>query len=111
MTRTEFSKKTQRQAWGRANGRCELCGLNLRIGNIHYDHIIPDRMGGRNDLDNAQVLCVPCHKAKGDHAKIAKTKRQEDMARGIKQPKGRPLPGTKASGIRKRMNGHVERWT
>lgn len=31
-------------------------------------------------------------------------------ARPKAQIKGRPLPGTKASGVRKRMNGNVERW-
>ena len=121
MSRTEFTKATQRSAWGRSDGRCEYvdedgsrCPIMLGDGNVHYDHDIPDRIGGDNSLDNCRALCLPHHKMKTrdvDIPRIVKTRRQEDKARGIKKPKGRPLPGTKASGLRKRMNGDVEKWT
>jgi len=38
---------------------------------------------------------------------LAKTGQTEDA--GVRKRKGKPLPGTKASGLRKRMDGTVER--
>ncbi len=100
--RNDFSRKTKREAWERAGGVCEarrlwwagaehfeyLCTAKLGpVGNIYYEHIIPDRIGGKNTLDNCAVLCRNCWKiktAKYDQPKAAKTRRQEDMARGIR---------------------------
>lgn len=103
--RNNFSRETKRQAWERAHGMCEWFRLNDAmvpgfegfrvpciadlgpVGNIFYEHIIPDRMGGKPTLDNCAVLCRNCWKiktAKYDQPKVAKTRRQEDMARGIR---------------------------
>jgi len=54
-------------------------------------------------------MCHSLKTTKLDVPGIAKTKRI--LAKRIKadRPKSRPLPGTKASGLRKRMDGRVER--
>lgn len=121
MKRLEFSKKTKRLAWERADGRCEMawggerCNAKLFSGNTEYDHILECARGGANDLGNCVVSCAPCHrlKTKKNRPAVDKTRRQSDMAKGIRtrERKGRPLPGTRASGIRKRMDGTVEKWT
>ncbi len=94
MSRTEFSRKTRRLAWERANGMCEgkvddrwhpgglwmkdgktaiwyppgmlqkRCNFPIDLGLFHYDHIIPAQMGGDNTLSNVQVLCRLCHAKK-----------------------------------------------
>ena len=113
MMRREFSKATKAKAFGRAQGRCEKCCARLFSGNIQYDHVTSCALGGDNSLENCEVLCRACHNSKtGGHdvPKIAKAKRQQARHIGAKAPKSRPLPGTRASGIRKRMNGNVERW-
>ena len=115
MKRNEFSNKTKLDAWTRAKGRCEECGVKI-VSGAEYDHRIAcglDCDGGDNSLDNCVVLCGPCHSvktAKTDIPRIAKTKRLMKRAAGIRKTQSRPLPGTRESGVRKRMNGQVERW-
>ena len=113
MSRREFSTWVKAHAALRANGHCELCPAKTGVGNIFYDHRISDALGGEPTLENCQVLCKTCHDIKTrtqDVPKIAKTKRQRAKHLGIRKRQSRPLPGTKASGIRKRMDGRVERW-
>lgn len=112
--RREFPKKVQAQAFLRAHGQCEgrNCGAWLTIGKYHFDHDIPDALGGEPTLENCVVLCIACHRdktSKRDVPAIAKTKRIRDRHLGIKLRKGRPMAGSKASGLRKRMNGQVEK--
>jgi hypothetical protein len=114
--RREFPTAVKRAARDRANGRCETdgCGVELRDGGYHYDHDLPDWMGGDNSLENCVVRCTPCHKektAKRDVPMIAKTKRLRDRATGIKPRKGRPLDGCKDSPWKKPFNGPMERRT
>lgn len=92
--RTEFKKSVMREALTRSGGFCEgllsdgtRCNANLWQKMRHFDHIIPDAIGGKNDLVNCQVLCVPCHAektSKRDIPIIAKAKRVSDKFNGIK---------------------------
>lgn len=87
--RRNFSKSVQKQAAARAEGKCEGCGLRLKRGEGHFDHIIADALGGEPTLDNCQLLCAPCHRIKTstlDIPIIAKTKRIQDRERGIRKP-------------------------
>jgi len=90
--RREFSKQIKRDAFARCNGHCEGagCGAKLFVGDHHYDHIVPDGLGGEPTLDNCQVLCKACHgekTRKRDVPAIAKTKRIQDRQKGIKAPR------------------------
>lgn len=92
MSRREFTKQIKRDAFARANGKCEVpwCCAKLTIGKFHYDHVIPDALGGEPTLENCAVICVPCHKdktGKMDMRVIAKTKRLQDRQKGIKKPR------------------------
>jgi 5-methylcytosine-specific restriction endonuclease McrA len=92
--RREFGKQVRRDAFARANGRCEgwtaqgiQCEAKLTVGKFHYDHIIPDAHGGEPNLANCAVICTSCHKYKTtqhDVPAIAKTKRIADRHIGIK---------------------------
>ncbi len=117
--RNEFTTATKRDAHKRSGGICEchripnwpypVCGRPLGPGNTFYDHLDPDWFCGCNDLDNCAVLTKTCNALKTDRIDkpaIAKTKRVADRDRGISRTlKGRPLPGTRASGIRLHMSG------
>ena len=48
------------QAFKMYGKTCNYCG---DIGN-EVDHIIELAAGGENTIDNLQILCKPCHKAK-----------------------------------------------
>lgn len=108
--RQEFSKRVKLQAWDRCGGRCE-CGCGQKIhGDAEYDHIIECAIGGDNSLENCRVLRRRCHAEKTDERRfeIVKSIRIREKNAGIRKPKGRPLPGTKRSGIKKKLNGDVE---
>lgn len=85
--RKEFSKRTKLEAWQRAKGHCEACGIKLDGKRVEYDHIIADGLGGAPDLSNCKVLCGPCHRVKtrSDIPRIAKTNRIRAKAAGIRK--------------------------
>lgn len=109
--RREFSAKTKAAAYKRANGRCERCTAPLWPGKFRYDHDNPDGLTGEPTLENCVVACLACDSIKTpqDISNIARAKRRERNFIGAKTST-RPMPGSRASGIRKRMNGRVERW-
>lgn len=113
--RRNFPNPIKRQAYERSQGICEChrvwqlptygkgCGVKLSSGNVFYEHIEPDRLGGVNDLDNCAALTKTCWKLKTsayDRPTIDRFKRQHDRARNIRRQSFRPLPGSKASGIK-----------
>lgn len=109
--RQEFTAKTKLAAWDRCGGRCERCTAKI-IGGPEYDHIVPAAIGGSAELDNCAVLCRTCHSlktSKTDVPQIAKSKRIRAKSANATRIKSRPMAGTKASGLRRRMDGTVER--
>lgn len=89
MARKEFSKSVKVQATKRATRDgvtyCEGCGLPAK--KWHYDHDNPDGLTGEPTLANCKLLCIPCHgvKTKQDVAKIARAKRREAVALGVRK--------------------------
>lgn len=79
------------------------------------DHSARWSDGGRDTPQNLWPILEACDagkdgKAAKDTKIIAHGKRASAKMYGYRKAKGRPLPGTKRSGLRKRMNGTVERW-
>lgn len=107
--RREFSAKVKVAAYERSQGRCEGCGTVLHVGRFHYDHDIPDALGGEPVLSNCVVLCVGCHQAKttgADVPRIAKTKRQRAAHIGAKTSK-RPMPFGRSSRLKRKLDGSI----
>lgn len=121
MARREFSTAVYAQIVNRAmnaNGHivCEGCGLVLGKKPYHIDHTIADALV----LDKSRALTAAdgkllgvkcCHapKTKIDVRNIAEAKRREAVHHGFKRRSGPPMPGTKASGLKKCMDGTVQR--
>ena len=112
MSRREFTKAVKRDAFFLCGGFCQGkdCGAKLTVGNIEYDHEIPDALGGEPTLSNCVVLCRPCHKSKTrgqDMPRIAKAKRIIDRERGIKKPSR--FPCSRNSPFKMKIGGGIER--
>lgn len=96
-------------------GMCVLCGAKIHAGKPWVDeHLTPLSQGGSNDMTNRGPAHKACADTKtfgsdGDLATTAKSKRQKIRHLGIHKPKGRPMAGTKASGLKRRMDGTVVR--
>lgn len=45
--------------------RCPRCGKLYSYKDMHIDHIIPHKLGGRTTLENAQFMCSICNPSKG----------------------------------------------
>jgi hypothetical protein len=119
--RTEFPQSVKKAAFARCckNGtkpgvpQCENCGieLNRRTGTI-YEHLDPDGLGGKPTFENCGVWCFTCSDIKThteDNPRMAKADRVARKHYGLHKPKGRPMPGSKASGWKKPMNGPAVR--
>ena len=94
--------------------KCKSCKRSI-VGKLcppQTDHIKAIINDGKNRESNLQILCRECHaeKTADDVAEKSMVNRVKEKHYGLSKPKCRPMPGTRASGIRKRMNGRVERW-
>lgn len=98
----------------RYDGRC-ACGCNRKISpgeHWQLDHIVAIVNGGSNSEGNLQPLLVEHHKSKTrtDVADKSATYAKRIKHHGLRKAK-HPMPGSRASGWRKRMDGRVERRT
>jgi hypothetical protein len=117
--RTEFPQKVRKLAFARCcrDGtqpgipQCERpgCGAVLRSGNIEYEHLIPDGLGGTPTLDNCGVWCaVPCSSVKThsvDNPTMRKADRVTKRAFGL-MPKKQAI---KSPGFAKKNRTHAGR--
>lgn len=108
--RKEFPAKVKLAAFQRAQGRCEECTARLMVGAFHYDHRVPDALGGEPTLENCRVLCRACHGIKTaaqDVPGIAKAKRNEARHIGAKAPSRTPLPFGRGSRFKRKISGEI----
>ena len=84
-----------------------MCGTT--DGPFEADHVVPLAAGGSNRMDNAQLLCVPCHKRKTakDARVIAKIRRQSQKfgSESARNRKWKQALGSKK--WKRKVNGKV----
>lgn len=112
--RRVLTRKQRAILFANRNGRCDGCGRKLRSGEKWIaDHRIALANGGTNSEDNFDVLCAGCDaiKTPTDLTRAAKSKRVavNHTVPSEFRSTSRPMPGSRASGLSKRMNGRVER--
>ena len=108
--RREFTKAIKLAAFQRANGKCENCTARLMPGRFEYDHRLADTFGGEPTLENCEVLCTNCHDAKthkSDIPAVAKSNRVRAKHIGAKVKTRNPIPGSKASKWKQKLDGTV----
>ena len=96
----------------RHNARCYLSGRKIRPGELwEVDHIVALANGGEHRELNMAPVLRDAHKVKTkqDVALKAKINRKKAYHLGLKKKKSRPIPGSKASGLKKGFDGIVRR--
>jgi len=87
------------------------CHITIQAGQAwDIDHILPIALGGTNEPENLQILCRPCHRSKtnkSDIPRIAKTKHLKAKHLGARSSAHRPIPGSKSSPWKRKMDGSV----
>lgn len=94
-------------------GLCHKCGRKILTGETWTcEHLIAIINGGQNREANLDLTCCNCLRAKNseDMAIKSKVARVAKKHLGLSKSKN-PLPGSKASPWRRRMDGTVERRT
>lgn len=93
------------------DGKCQECGVKITGKRWICDHRIAIINGGANRESNLGPIHEACDKTKtaSDVAEKSRVARKRMKFLGIAPKKGRPMPGSKASGLRRRMDGTVER--
>ena len=52
--------------FGQQEGRCNGCRSEFPFRILEVDHVIPQRGGGQDNIENLQLLCAHCNRVKGD---------------------------------------------
>ena len=111
VRRPTFSTSFRLNLFLKRKGKCAGCTQKIDAGKVwDIDHIIPLALGGTNAPENLQILCRSCHRSKttqSDIPRIAKTKRLKARHLGAKSPPTRPIPGSRRSPWKRKMNGSV----
>lgn len=93
----------------RHDGRCASCTRLITAGDPwQADHLKALINGGEHRESNLQLLCGWCHKEKTAEDVAEKSAVYQLKARhlGVKKS-SRPLPGSRASAFKRRMDGTV----
>ena len=112
-----------RNAAGRWVLTCHVCKTDIDLlkdaasngmSSWRADHIKRKAEGGPSTGENLWPICIDCDggpggKAARDNTEVAKGKRVSERHFGARVPDGRPIPGSKRSGWKKKMNGDVVR--
>lgn len=97
--RREFSQKVRKAAFARCCKagtkpgipQCENCGNDLVAGNIEYEHLDPDGLGGEPTLENCGVWCArPCSSKKTAKVDVPRMAKADSVLRstyGLKPSK------------------------
>ena len=113
VRRPTFSTSFRLSLFLKRKGICSDCNRKIEAGKAwDIDHILPLAMGGTNAPENLQILCRPCHRSKTSHSDIpciAKTKRLKARHLGARAPSTRPIPGSRRSPWKRKMDGSVVR--
>lgn len=91
-------------------GCCANCGRTI-VGKLKaaFDHIIALINGGQNRETNFQLLCHECHGGKTASDIKEKSIHYNKRISGLGLRNKKLMPGSRGSGIRRRMSGEVWR--
>lgn len=108
----DIPPRVRLRVFERAGGVCHLSGRRIQAGEPwDCDHIVALVNGGEHREANLAPALRDKHREKTalDVAEKSLVRRKKMKALGIAPKKGRPMPGSKASGFKIKMNGEVVR--
>lgn len=62
--------RRRREVFERSQGRCHYCRTPIAIDGFHIEHMLPQALGGSDDLLNLVAACPTCNLSKGDQTAI-----------------------------------------
>lgn len=68
-----MEKKKRELVYAKYNGKCAYCGNPIEYKDLKVDHIIPEKKGGTDDIENLMPACETCNHYKG-HSNLFKFK-------------------------------------
>jgi hypothetical protein len=94
--------------------QCEKCGIELRAGNIEYEHLDADGLGGEPTLENCGVWCrSSCSRKKTfteDNPRMAKADRVLKKNFGLRPAKQKfKSPGFRKAAPQRSASRPIER--
>lgn len=96
-------------------GRCHKCTRKIMHGEVWYDeHVQALQNNGTNEWGNRALTCKNCFPKKNaeDAAKAAKTRAvatNHIIPVSQRQKRGPPMPGSRRSQFKKKLNGETVR--
>lgn len=93
------------------DGICSQCSRKLSVGDDWIvEHVLALECGGTNDWANLLITCMWCKPSKdaADHKQAGKQRQSATkhfLPKSEKHTKTRPMPGTKRSGWKHKING------
>jgi 5-methylcytosine-specific restriction protein A len=107
---TPVPDRVRVRVFQRFKGICQECGVKIIAKRWVCDHRKALINGGENREKNLGPIHEACDpkKTSADVAEKSKVYEMTKRHLGIRKPKGRPMPGTKASGIKMKFGGGWE---
>lgn len=108
---TQVPPRVRLRVFLKFNGICQECGLKIQGSNWICDHRLAIINGGQNRESNLGPVCYRCDKTKKTPADVkakSETYRKRASYLGVKR-KSRPIPGSRASGWKRKVDGTWEK--
>lgn len=61
-----FAPFSRIAVWKRDHETCQYCGDRVRLEDMHWDHVIPRKLGGKSSWTNIVCACLRCNSKKAD---------------------------------------------
>ena len=61
MKRKKLKKEERENIYNKYNGRCAYCGSKIEYKDMQIDHVVPLRIGGKDEISNMLPSCRSCN--------------------------------------------------
>ena len=61
-----FAPFGRKPVWIRDEGKCQYCGKKVKLEDMHWDHVVSRKDGGKTTWTNIVCACFECNSKKAD---------------------------------------------